>query len=445
MFPTLRFFVSLLLIAISQEAVWAQVWTNLSAYREPTNLAQASTKVQTANGYYETGTYFNTVAGLPPSRGEQDVYLRRIGPDGRVEWTKTYGGADFDNQQLALALPDGGLLLGMNYYSAKLDIGNGDTLSGNLPTLPGWMNPYSVALLWIRPDGTIRKAITSTGGPISIIPDGPKMLTYPGNHLYIKVHADTAYHPSLGGVQLSDFPYPGLQFGNGGLGDWYFLIDGDGNTLKAVPRAEHMWRQKEERVNAGTHTNTISLTDTTFAKLTNVKRVEEYFTGEVYDSVTQEQYAWVETGLDGGFRKLIPTGLRGYRSSANFNTRQTPLFRMHDGTISMAFEASAFGLVNAAGDTLRDTTTVSHPTGPKPFHYKIHTMAFNPNGSAKFARILSIEGDSGRLNYYDLVYDAISQPAPGQYQLWLSLRGSTKVDGMAVADVPSGWEAGLPV
>lgn len=58
--------------------------------------------------------------GAHTSVGEDDVFVTRLAPDGHARWTRTFGGANFDQDARVVAVPDGVWALGWYWGDAAL-------------------------------------------------------------------------------------------------------------------------------------------------------------------------------------------------------------------------------------------------------------------------------------------------------------------------------------
>ncbi len=158
-------------------------------------------------GFLIAGISDSNVGGdkSEPTRGDWDYWVVRVDNQGRVIWDKTFGGDQKELLQAAIALPDGGFLLGGESRSG---------VSGDKNDFLRGLNDYWV--LKIDANGNLIWQRTIGGNWDEAIFD------------MVRAENGTIY---LAGFSGSDATFEKSNPSYGSIDYWVVAIDGDGNIL----------------------------------------------------------------------------------------------------------------------------------------------------------------------------------------------------------------------
>ena len=90
--------------------------------------------VETSDGGYIVGGYFGSSIDLEngmslKSKGNFDGMVIKYDSEGKIEWAKEIGGTYVESVQTMASTRDGGCIVGVNFRSSSIDIGDGRTLT----------------------------------------------------------------------------------------------------------------------------------------------------------------------------------------------------------------------------------------------------------------------------------------------------------------------------
>jgi len=112
------------------------------------------------------------------SNGGQDVFVARLGPDGRLAWAKRAGGARKDNGRGVAALPDGSTVIA-GFFEGVATFGRGEANE----TVLTCASEQDIFVARYGPDGSLAwarragGADASAGQGVAALPDGSALVT----------------------------------------------------------------------------------------------------------------------------------------------------------------------------------------------------------------------------------------------------------------------------